>query len=155
MTKLLIFFMLFLCIISRVDYNYQDIYQDKISDIVNIEVKGHLVNPGVFTLDKGDNFNDLLLLLKLHDDSVYDQININQNLVNKQVVVIGKVDEEKISINKASLNLLITLPGIKEKTAQKIIDYRNDTPFLKLEDIMNVSGIGIAKYNKIKELIKL
>ena len=47
----------------------------------------------------------------------------------------------------------MTLPGIGEATAEPIISYREQTPFEKTEDIMNVSGIGESKYGKIKDLI--
>ena len=59
-----------------------------------------------------------------------------------------------VNINTADLNQLVSLPGIGETYAQAIIDYRNTSGFFqKPEDIMNVSGIGEAKYEKIKDLI--
>lgn len=62
----------------------------------------------------------------------------------------------KININKASIEDLDTLPGIGEKTAQKIIDYRKEHGgFKTIQEIMEVSGIGEAKYNQIKNLILL
>ena len=62
----------------------------------------------------------------------------------------------KININKASQTELETIPGIGPSTALKIINYRNENgKFSKIEDIKNVSGIGDAKYEKIKEFIKI
>lgn len=59
-----------------------------------------------------------------------------------------------ININTASAAELDSLPGIGEKIAQKILDYRQTHgPFRKISDIMNVSGIGAAKYANIKGLI--
>jgi len=61
-----------------------------------------------------------------------------------------------ISINKASLEDLDSLPGIGEVIAQRIIDYRNRVAgFKTVEEIMEVSGIGEVKYNNIKGLISL
>ncbi len=59
-----------------------------------------------------------------------------------------------ININTASLAQLDTLPGIGPTTAQKIIDYRTQHgPFQKIEDIMDVAGIGPATFDNIKTLI--
>lgn len=58
-----------------------------------------------------------------------------------------------VNINTATLEELDTLPGIGPTTAQKIIDYRTNTPFSTIEDIMQVSGIGPAIFENIKLLI--
>lgn len=63
------------------------------------------------------------------------------------------IENNKISINTASLEELMTLSGIGEKTAAKIIEYRKENLFEKLEDIKNVSGIGDSLYEKIKDYI--
>lgn len=55
-----------------------------------------------------------------------------------------------INVNKADLKTLITLPGIGEATAQKIIDGR---PYKTLDDLGKVKGIGEAKLKGIKDLI--
>ncbi len=62
----------------------------------------------------------------------------------------------KININTASLSELISLPGIGEKRAQKIISYREKAGgFENIEDIMNVKGIGEGIYTKIKDRITI
>lgn len=62
----------------------------------------------------------------------------------------------KININKATQAQLETIPGIGPSTALKIINYRNENgKFAKIEDIQNVSGIGAAKYEKMKEYITI
>jgi competence protein ComEA len=59
-----------------------------------------------------------------------------------------------IDINTASSFELETLPGIGPTTAQMIIEYREENgPFLSIEDIINVSGIGPGTYERIKDLI--
>ena len=57
-----------------------------------------------------------------------------------------------ISINNATLQELETLNGVGPSTAQKIIDGR---PYSKIEDLLNVSGIGEATLNKFKDSICL
>lgn len=61
---------------------------------------------------------------------------------------------DKISINTATKEELMTLPGIGESKANDIISYREKSgPFESIEDIMKVSGIGENIYAQIKENI--
>ena len=55
----------------------------------------------------------------------------------------------KVDINTGTMAELVALPGIGEKTAQKII---NGRPYKSVEDLEKVSGIS---KNKIKKIIKL
>ena len=67
-----------------------------------------------------------------------------------------KALEVVVNINLASATELEVLPAIGPVTAQKIIDYRNQKgTFKKTDEIMNVSGIGIKTYEKIREKIKI
>jgi comEA protein len=61
-----------------------------------------------------------------------------------------------VNINTSSLEELDTLPGVGPATAQKIVDYRNKNGnFKSLENIMDVSGIGEAKYSQLKDKISI
>ncbi|MFA3783760.1 ComEA family DNA-binding protein [Melioribacteraceae bacterium 4301-Me] len=64
------------------------------------------------------------------------------------------LDNEKININTAGIDNLVLLPGIGTKTAEKIIDYRNKVgKFNKIEDLLNIKGIGNSKLERIKKYI--
>lgn len=61
---------------------------------------------------------------------------------------------EMVNINTADQAALETLPGIGPVTARAILDHRqNHGPFETIESIQEVSGIGPAKYDRIKDLI--
>ena len=63
---------------------------------------------------------------------------------------------EKVNINTATQEELDTLPGIGPSIASKIIDYREQNgKFNSIEEIKEVSGIGDAKYEKIKDSITI
>ncbi len=57
-----------------------------------------------------------------------------------------------INLNTASAQQLDTLPGVGAKVAARIIEYRQKNgPFKKIEDLMNVRGIGEKNFLKIKD----
>ncbi len=59
---------------------------------------------------------------------------------------------ECVSLNSATISELKTLKGVGDSTAIKIVDGR---PYKKIEDLMNVSGIGQATFDSLKEGICL
>lgn len=59
-----------------------------------------------------------------------------------------------ININTATIEELDSLPGIGPSTAERIIAHRESSgPFAAIENIMDVTGIGEAKFEKIKDQI--
>ena len=62
--------------------------------------------------------------------------------------------EKSINLNTAGINELVKLPGIGEKTAEKIIQLRSERgKFKRLEELLDVRGIGEVKFNKIKKFL--
>lgn len=60
----------------------------------------------------------------------------------------------KININTATLDELLTLKGIGQSKAEAIIKYREENGnFNSIEDIQKVSGLGGTIYSKIKDYI--
>jgi competence protein ComEA len=59
-----------------------------------------------------------------------------------------------VNLNTATLEQLTALPGIGPKTAQLILEYRTKSGgFKKIEELMNVKGIGEKSFLKIKPLV--
>ena len=100
----------------------------------------------------------------------HENDNLNQNMIDETSKYItsssGAAQEEqtngnsepkkneKININTATQTELETLPGIGPSTSLKIVNYRKENgKFKNIEDIKEVSGIGDAKYENIKDLI--
>ena len=59
-----------------------------------------------------------------------------------------------VNLNTATVEQLATIPGVGPKMAERIIDYRQKNGgFKKVEDLMNVSGVGEKSFLKMKPLI--
>ena len=60
----------------------------------------------------------------------------------------------RLELNRASLDELMTLPGIGEARAKLILDYRAENgPFQSASDLMRVRGIGEGIFGKLRDLI--
>jgi len=56
-----------------------------------------------------------------------------------------------VNINTAPASEIEGLPGIGAKTAARIVEYRQKNgPFKKIEELMNVRGIGEKNFLKLK-----
>lgn len=67
----------------------------------------------------------------------------------------GGMNDERVKLNTADKEELMTLTGIGETRAEAILTYREENgSFHSPEDIMNVQGIKEGIYEKIKEQIK-
>lgn len=88
------------------------------------------------------------VLTKLQTDNHY-QFNENYQLTNESKLYLPH-GQNLISLNHASLDDLMTLKGIGEKTAIKIDEYRQKTPFQTIEDLMNIQGIGEKTYLRLR-----
>ena len=86
-------------------------------------------------------------------------INVNAGMAKNLGKMAGKTAsaaQQLLDINSATAEQLQQLPGIGEKIAERIIKYREENgPFSKIEDLLNVEGIGEKKLEKIKPLIEI
>ena len=59
-----------------------------------------------------------------------------------------------VNLNTASATELQALPGIGAKTAERILEYRQKNgPFKKIEELMNIRGVGEKNFLKLKNQI--
>jgi comEA protein len=64
------------------------------------------------------------------------------------------VKTEKINLNTASAEQLESLPGIGPETAKSIVEHRVKVgKFKRIEEILNIKGIGEKKFQKIKDFL--
>lgn len=62
----------------------------------------------------------------------------------------------KVNVNVADGDVLASLPGISLPLAARIIEYReNEGGFQNIEDLMKIKGIGQAKYEKLKKVVRI
>ena len=146
---LLFFSLFFLCF----NLNKEKIFYNP-TDII-VEVKGHLKNEERILLKKGDKYQDLLLKVSYFEDTDLRVLDFNYPLFNNQEIIFEKINPNKVNINEADFKELCSLPGIGEKTANKIIQYRQTTSFKRIQDITKISGIGEKKYEVLKEYITI
>lgn len=103
-----------------------------------------------------DTDGDILAETVNTDDTIIVTEEVSAEVVEDTSASTAIVEEQAsglININTADAAELMKLKGVGEKTAEKIIEYRAQTPFEKPEDIMNVKGIGEKKFEDIKDHI--
>ena len=161
--------------------NYQDLHnEEKNNKELNIEVQnsgeqsnkdiyvdidGAVINPGVYKLVDGSRVNDAIILAGgLRDNAITKNLNKARILVDGEKVYIYKEgeievitsgDNDLIDINSASIDSLMSLPGIGEVYAKRIIDYRKNKAFSSIDEIKNIEGIGDKTFEKIKDMITI
>lgn len=157
MKQSLIFFIMLFCALM-VDLN--PVYIDQLkSETITVYVQGEVLNEGALELPMYATIGDALAQVELTTSADISNLNLLTVLKDKDVIevpVLRATTITKVSINYGTVSELDSLPGIGESTANKIIAYREENGlFQSLEDIMEVSGIGEAKFAKIKDYITL
>lgn len=147
---------------------------------ITVEIKGEVKTPKVYTLEEGAIINDLIEKAGgLTSEANISNINRAKILKNEDLIIVGNINslEENIkvegsnsgvitsvnsggessgtiNINTATSGELMNIDGVGEKTAQKIIDYREENgAFKTIEDIKNVDRIGDKTFENMKDQI--
>ena len=123
---------------------------------IQVEIRGEVEQEKTLSLPLGSTFNDALKQIDLTEESDTSMFSYLDVLYNNQIIVIPKHSYNLISINNADIDTLVTLPGIGNSIASRIIEYREKYGnFVNLDELKNVKGIGEKKFNKIKPYICL
>jgi competence protein ComEA len=135
-----------------------------------VDVTGAVNKPGVYTLTgksrvidaikaagdsaPGADLSTINLARVLSDG---EQIYVDSTVVNTSGVRVSKaVHTGPININRATVKQLDALDGVGPVIAQRIVDYRKiNGPFLTIDDLQKVSGIGAAKFAQIKSKVRI
>lgn len=143
-----------------------------------VYVCGAVANPGVYTLPTGSRLYEAIAMaggFSKEADSAYhnlarsiedgERIYILSSSETKALTVEQQAAGEEgknasvqtdgpINLNTATIEQLMTLPGIGEARAADILSYRTKIgQFTDIEELMNVSGIGESRFEKIKDKI--
>lgn len=136
---------------------------------IQVYVSGAVVAPDVYALDVNSIVKDAVLAAGgATEEADLERINLAQPLADGMHVHVPREGEETVpiqapavrggtvlvNINTAAAEELESLPGIGSVLAQSIIEYRSiHGPFLHVDDITQVSGIGAARLEQIRDLI--
>lgn len=140
------------------------IAENKTEIHIFVDIDGAVNNPGLYELHNGDRVNDAILMAGGLKENAYTKtLNKARKLVDGEKIYIleeGEIESlnsnsDLININNASINDLMSLPGIGEVYAKRIIDYRNKNLFASIDEIKNIEGIGDKTFEKIKDLITI
>ena len=132
-----------------------------------VYVSGAVRTPGVYRLPLGSRVYEALDAAGgLTQEAEEGLINLAEPLTDGEMIYFPKKGEDssgqvqlsdgKVDLNRAGKEELMTLPGIGETKAEAILQYRKEHgPFQTIEELMQVSGIGEALFEKIKNRVKI
>ncbi|MBB6445958.1 helix-hairpin-helix domain-containing protein [Bacillus benzoevorans] len=149
-------------------------------EMIMVDVKGAVVNPGVYEAKPGDRVIDIIHLAGgLLENADKNQINFAMKVTDEMVLylpqlgeqtiennsetpaigaaaALGSSDEGKVNLNTASEEELQTITGIGPSKAAAIIEYRETNGhFQEVEQLMEISGIGEKTFEKLKEEVSV
>lgn len=138
-------FIIFLYLIQSINVSFYN-YDKKINVIYDNKT---------YSINLGSTISDFIKEFNIEASEIKYDYDLNLALYDNQILEKNN-ENNKISINSAGLDDLMSLNGIGIVIAKRIIKYRElNNGFKYLEEIKNISGIGDKKYESIKEFITL
>jgi len=155
--------------------------QENINDSkIVVDIKGAVKAPKEYELKAGSRVRDLIEIAGgLTPEADEEKIYFSKILEDEQCIKIYKIGEEvldseieveeqqekgtgavdskgKININKATVDELMTIPGIGQVKAQSIVDYRNENgKFNSVDELTNITGIGVKTLEKLRDKVDI
>jgi len=78
---------------------------------------------------------------------------VKRNSLVKTFVCFAENNIGKVNLNKADKEDLMDIPGLGERLASRILEYRQQNgDFASLEDLKKIKGINDYRYEKLKNL---
>ncbi|KMN45275.1 helix-hairpin-helix domain-containing protein [Bacillus sp. LK2] len=135
--------------------------------IIIIGVKGAVFKEGVYEMKEGDRVKDAVEKAGgLLPDADMKKVNLAQMVQDQMILYVPNKNElvqegaafskseDKVQINTASKEQLEKITGIGSRKAESILKYREEHgPFRKIEDLLEIDGIGTKSLEKIKDQI--
>ena len=138
--------------------------------VVLVDVAGWVRRPGVYEFTEGARVIDAIDAAGgARSGAVLEALNLAAPLTDGTQILVPREGQEGvapapvtggavagglINVNSAIATELEELPGIGEVIAQRIIDYRTENgPFATVDELLDVSGIGDAILESIRELV--
>ena len=127
-----------------------------------VSVVGAVVEPGLLTLAPGARVHDALQQVSPLPDADLTALNLAQKLTDGQQLVVPVAGEDPtdvssgVSLNSATESELTALPGVGPATAAAIVAHRESTGgFGSVEQLLDVRGIGPAKFESLRDQVTL
>ena len=110
----------------------------------------------VYSYDEVKNFTKVKEEEKQEQEKCISNNGIKNDACISTIVEDNSTSNTKVSINNATLEELMTLPGIGEAKAKEIINYREEKgEFTDTNQLKEVKGIGDTLFESIKDNITL
>ena len=108
----------------------------------------------IYTNEEVKNSNIVDTVIKVVDKECVCPNIQNDGCINTEINDSITNVNKTININTATLEELMSINGLGEAKAKAIIKYREENGYFKIiDDLLNVSGIGEALFEKFKEYI--